>query len=443
MIVMSQTQTQNESATRSYDKTIRALERAENVIPLGTQTFSKSHLNFVRGAFPMFLDRGDGARVWDVDGNEYIDFLAALMPVVLGYNDADVNQAVINQLSKGISFSFATELEAQLAEKLIELIPSAEMVRFGKNGSDATAYALRVARAYTGREKIAVCGYHAWHDWYICNTPFNLGVPKQDKNLIESFKYNDLDSLEDLLKAEPDAYAAIMMEPANAQDPAPGFLEDVKELAEKYGALLVYDEICSGWRPHLGGAQAYYGVTPHLSCFGKAMGNGMPIAALVGQREYMQIIDKLFLSSTFGGETLSIAASIATINKMQKTNTVAKISDSAEFLTMGINAIQSKMGMDDILTVGGVSWWPRLMWGAGAPGDSMLAISLLRQELAEQGILIGSTLNMMLSHTQDDVKHDVLSRWEKAMAVLKTAFESPDPSQYLRGKKMSPPYSVR
>jgi hypothetical protein len=128
---------------------------------------------------------------------------------------------------------------------------------------------------------------------------------------------------------------------------------------------------------------------------------------------------------------------------MQKTNTVAKISDSAEFLTMGINAIQSKMGMDDILTVGGVSWWPRLMWGAGAPGDSMLAISLLRQELAEQGILIGSTLNMMLSHTQDDVKHDVLSRWEKAMAVLKTAFESPDPSQYLRGKKMSPPYSVR
>ena len=429
--------------SKSFDKTNTMLTRAEQVIPLGTQTFSKSHLNFVRGAYPLFLDRGDGAYVWDLDGNNYIDFLAALMPVVLGYNDKDVNAAIVEQLGKGISFSFATELEVFLAEKLVSLIPSAEMVRFGKNGSDATTGAVRIARAFTGRDKIAVCGYHAWHDWYLAATPLCLGVPEQEKNLISTFKYNDLDSLETLLKKEPDAYAVIIMEVANSVDPEPGFLEGVRKLAHDYGAVLVFDEIVAGWRPDIGGAQKYYGVTPDLSCFGKAMGNGMPIAALVGRKDIMKMAEKVFLSSTFGGEALSIAASIATIDKMEKTECSAHIIDTSRYLKKEMNAIQNKMGMSDILTIGGVDWWPRMVWGSAALDDKMLATSLLRQELAEAGIIIGSGFNMMLSHCDKKTRGVILARWSRAMDALKVIFESAKPETYLRGEIMKPPYSVR
>lgn len=428
---------------RSFEKSNLLLERAEKVIPLGSQTFSKSYLNFVKGAYPLFLDHGKGGRVWDVDGNEYIDFLLALMPVVLGYCDPDVDQAVINQLQKGISFSFSTELESILAEKLIKIIPSAEMVRFGKNGSDATAGAMRVARAYTGREKIAACGYHAWHDWYIASTPFSLGIPECDKGLISKFTYNDLDSLEDLLKKDPDGYAAIIMEPANAVDPKDGFLQGVRDLAHKYGAVLVFDEIVSGWRTGLGGAQSYYGVTPDLSCFGKAMGNGMPISALVGQRDYMKTIEKVFLSSTFGGETLSIAASIAVIDKMERLNVPGAMHTTAKFLKNEINQVSRDTGLQDYIEIGGVEWWPRILFKNIGAADTMLATSLLRQELAEAGIIHGAGISMCYAHCLGDEPNEIVRRWKVALDAYKPAITSNNPASYLRGDVMRPPYQVR
>lgn len=428
---------------RNFSKNNALLERAEKIIPLGSQTFSKSHLNFIRGAHPLFIDRGKGCRIWDVDGNEYIDFLLALMPVVLGYCDEDVNRAITQQLEKGISFSFSTELESVLAEKMIELIPSAEMVRFGKNGSDATAGAVRVARAHTGREKIAVCGYHAWHDWYIASTGFSLGVPECDKKLISKFSYNDLDSLEDLLKKEPDSYAAIIMEPANAVDPAPGFLEGVRDLAHKYGALLVFDEIVSGWRTSLGGAQAYYGVTPDLSCFGKAMGNGMPISAFVGKREYMKTVEKVFLSSTFGGETLSIAASIATIDKMEKVAAVDAMHSTAKYLKEEINRRIAGAGLTEYLDISGVDWWPRIVFKNLGAADTMLATSLLRQELAEAGIVHGAGISMCYAHTQGGEPEEIVRRWEKALGAYGEAIKSDTPLKFMRGDVMRPPYQVR
>lgn len=429
--------------SRKFDRTNELLSRAEKVIPLGSQTFSKSHLNFVRGAYPLFLDRGLGCHVWDVDGNEYIDFLLALMPVVLGYADEDVNRAITAQLQKGISFSFSTEIESELAEKLIEIIPSAEMVRFGKNGSDATAGAVRVTRAYTGREKIAVCGYHSWHDWYIASTPFSLGTTKADQALISKFNYNDLESLETLLKKEPDAYAAIIMEPANAIEPAPGFLEGVRDLAHKYGALLVFDEIVSGWRTSLGGAQAYYNVTPDLSCFGKAMGNGMPIAALVGKRDYMKTVEKVFLSSTFGGETLSLAASLATIEKMKKFNVVDAMHSTAKYLGNQINGLITAKNLNDYLEISGVEWWPRIIFKNLGGADIMLATSLLRQELAEAGIIHGAGISMCYAHTLDDTPQEIVRRWDKALDQYGTAIQSNRPLQYMRGDVMRPPYQVR
>ncbi|MBW1735929.1 MAG: aminotransferase class III-fold pyridoxal phosphate-dependent enzyme, partial [Deltaproteobacteria bacterium] len=253
-----------------YRKSKEFLTRAEKVIPLASQTFSKSHIQYPE-ASPYFLVRGKGSRVWDVDGNEYIDFVNGLLPVILGYCDPDVDKAVMEQMKKGVTFSLASPLECELAEMLVDLIPCAEMVRFGKSGSDATAGAVRVARAYTGRERVAVCGYHGWQDWYIGSTVRNKGVPECVRRLTHSFTYNDLSSLERLFDQYPGEIAVVILEPMNVEDPAPRFLEGVKEVTHKHGAILVFDEIITGFRYALGGAQELFGVVPDLAAVGKSM----------------------------------------------------------------------------------------------------------------------------------------------------------------------------
>ena len=222
------------------------------------------------------------------------------MPVVLGYRDPDVDDAVRRQLDLGITFSLATELEAEVAEKLVDAVPCAEMVRFGKNGSDATTGAVRVARAATGREIVAVCGYHGWHDWYVGSTTRNKGIPKAVQGLTEQFEYNNLGSLQSLFDKHPGRIAAVIMEPMNMIEPEDGFLQSVAALTRKEGAILIFDEIITGFRFARGGAQEYFGVTPDISAFGKALGNGMPIAAVVGRREIMMEMEEIFFSSTFG-----------------------------------------------------------------------------------------------------------------------------------------------
>ncbi|MFM8453393.1 MAG: aminotransferase class III-fold pyridoxal phosphate-dependent enzyme, partial [Gammaproteobacteria bacterium] len=258
----------------NFEQSQQLLNRSLKTIPLGSQTFSKSYIQHPLNHAPLFLTHGMGAKVWDVDGNEYIDLVSGLLPIILGYNDIDVNNAVATQLQKGISFSLATELEIELAELLCGLIPSAEKVRFAKNGTDVTSAAVRIARAYTGRDKVIVCGYHGWQDWYIGTTTRNKGVPKVISDLSVSVPYNDLSYIESLLKTEE--YAGIIMEPCSISLPHKGYLENVKSLCEKHNSLLIFDEVVTGFRMAMGGAQEYFGVTPHLSCFGKAMGNGMP-----------------------------------------------------------------------------------------------------------------------------------------------------------------------
>ncbi len=310
---------------RRYDKSNAFFARAKKTIPLASQTFSKSSQQWVEGAAPLFLQSGKGCRVTDLDGNTYIDYVMGLLPVVLGYCDPDVDNAIRAQLDEGITFSLAHPKEAALAERLVELIPCAEMVRFGKNGSDVTTGAIRLARAHTGRSKVAICGYHGWHDWYIGTTTRSLGVPNAVRDLSANFPYNDAAALERLLKAEPESFAAVILEAGGTQVPAPGFLQRLRELTTHYGVVLVFDEVITGFRLHLAGAQAHYGVTPDLACFGKAMGNGMPISALVGRAEIMRKIEDIFFSTTFGGEVLSIAAALATIDKLQRENVIARL----------------------------------------------------------------------------------------------------------------------
>ena len=256
-------------ATDRFEKSMAWLRRAEALIPGASQTFSKGPNQFVRGASPLFLERGEGARVWDVDGNEYLDFTMALCAVSLGYADPDVNAAVARQLERGVLFTLAHPLEAEVAEQLCRLIPCAEMVRFGKNGSDVTSGAVRLARAFTGRDVIAACGYHGWQDWAIGPTTRNMGVPKAVRELTCTFTYNRIETLERIFDEHPGRVAAVIMEPVGIEPPRSGFLESVRELSSRRGALLIFDEIVTGFRLALGGAQEHFGVVPDLACFGK------------------------------------------------------------------------------------------------------------------------------------------------------------------------------
>ena len=255
-------------------------ERAQRVIPLGTQTLSKSPTQFVQGALPIYLERGAGARVWDVDGNEWLDYPMALGPVILGYAEPAVDDAVREQLARGITFTLMHPLEVEVAERIVAMCPGVEAVRFAKSGSDAMSGAIRAARAITDRDIVLVGGYHGWHDWYIGTTTRNRGVPKAVIDLTDGFAFNDVDDLRRVLERHAGSVAAVVLEPAGADVPEPGYLQAVVDLAHEHGALAVFDEVITGFRLAPGGARERYGVEPDLSCYGKALGNGMPIAAV-------------------------------------------------------------------------------------------------------------------------------------------------------------------
>ena len=384
-------------------------------IPIASQTFSKSHLQYPQGYAPLFLSHGKGAYVWDIDGNIFIDMINGLMSITLGYCDPDVDQAIQHQLSKGISFSMPTELEYELAKKLCSLIPCAEMVRFGKTGSDATAGAIRLARAYTGREKILVCGYHGWQDWYIGSTSRHLGVPQQVRDLTKSVAYNDLEQIQEHLKTEE--YAAFIMEPINSTEPKPGFLEGVREATTQTGTVFIFDEICTGFHFALGGAQSYFGVTPDLSAFGKGMGNGMPISAVVGRADIMRKMDDIFFSGTFGGEALSLAACLAVIKKMERENVIAHLWSAGENLAQAVSHIIRDEDLENTISFKGMAPW-KIM--AVEPFEDISAQAIktfIQKNMIAQGILILSTHN--ISYAFGEPEHDrVVEAYQKTFKAL-------------------------
>jgi len=435
--------TRHLDAIRSrYTASNAMLERALKRIPIGSQTFSKSHVQYPVGAAPMFLDRGRGSQVWDVDGNQYVDFVNGLLPVILGYCDPDVDQAVSAQLTKGVSFTLPTSLEIELAELLAEIIPCAEMSRFFKNGSDATSGAIRVARSHTGRDRVAVCGYHGWQDWYIGSTLRNKGVPTVTRNLTSVFTYNDIDSLHRVLNDHPDEFAAVIMEPMNVTDPKPGFLAECRELAHRHGALFVFDEVITGFRFHLGGAQTLYGVEPDLASFGKSMGNGYPISALVGKAEYMQQMEEVFLSGTFGGEALSLTASIATIQKMRREPVHQRLADSGQQIKDSAQARIERHGLQHCLSVSGHPTWSFINF-RDTPQATLWEIkTLYLQEVLALGVLTLGTHNLSYSHSASDLVK-LADAQDVAFGRIREALDSPNFADYLAGAPLVPLFRVR
>ena len=418
------------------------LERAEKVIPGTSQTFSKGHNQHVRGVAPVFLARGKGCRVWDVDGNEYIDYVQGLLPNILGYAHEGVNAAVAAQLAQGHSFSLPHPLEVQLAERLTRLIPCAERVRFGKNGSDVTSGAVRAARALTGRDRIACCGYHGWQDWFIGSTTRNAGVPKAVRELTHPFVYNDLASLQTLLQQHPGEFAAVIMEPVNFWPPAAGYLEGVKALAHQHGGLLIFDEICSGFHFGLGGAQKRFGVTPDLACFGKAMGNGLPIACVVGSASVMKVFEDIFFSFTFAGEVSSMAAAMTVLDVLENTDALARMAMNGRILQEGLNMLAKEAGLQDRIQCIGYPCWSLIKFLDAEGKDSLLVRSLFTQECVKQGVLLLVTHNMTAAHDPLAVEQ-TLRVYAYACKTLSKWLNDAHPEKHLQGEMIQPVFKIR
>ncbi len=318
-------ETQRLNITRSLD----LFDEARQVIPGGVLGARKPS-DFIQGEYPIFLETGKGSRLTDVDGNEYIDFLCGYGPIILGYREEEVDEAVIRQIrDKGFCFTLTQRYQNLLAKRLGELVPCSEMSIFLKTGSDATTASIRIARAYTKRLKVMRCGYHGWHDWCV---EMKGGVPEKFYEDVYEFRYNDLSSLKDLMARHGDETAAIIMTPfghpnhQKMEEPAPGFLEGVKEIANKYGAVLVYDEVRTCFRLAMGGAQERYGVTPDLAVLGKGMANGYAISVVTGKREVMMAAaEKLFISSTFFPNSEGYIAALKTIEILERDSVVEKI----------------------------------------------------------------------------------------------------------------------
>ncbi|MBI1984720.1 MAG: aminotransferase class III-fold pyridoxal phosphate-dependent enzyme [Candidatus Wildermuthbacteria bacterium] len=427
---------------KTFKKSNQLFKKASKVIPLASQTFSKSYLQFVKGQAPLFITHGKGAYVWDADGNKYTDFINGLLPVILGYQYKAVDDAIKAQMQNGITFSLASPLEYELAQLLIRHIPCAEMVRFAKNGSDATSGAIRLARGVTGREHVAVCGYHGWHDWYIGSTPRNLGVPKSTQALTHKFLYNSIDSLEKIFKRYKGKVAAVIMEPMNYVEPEKEFLAHVKELTHRNGALLVFDEIITGFRFSLGGAQKLFGVIPDLATFGKSMANGMPISALVGKREYMNRMGDIFYSSTQGGEALSLAAAIATIKEIEKKHVIEYLWREGKFLQDGTAKLLKKHGLNDYIQVAGKPCWQVLKFHEAFGYSDFEIKSYIQQEVLQAGFLWYGQHNMSFSHTRKDIE-GLLKAYDVIFGKLKELLEKKRLRQALRGGLISNIFKVR
>lgn len=425
-----------------YKSSEQMLERALKTIPLGSQTFSKSKTQYPYGVAPYFAKRGQGSHIWDVDNNEYIDFVNALAGITLGYNDPDITNAVKAQLEEGTIFSLSHELEIKVAEKIVEMVPCAEMVRFGKNGSDATTGAIRLARAYTKRDHVAVCGYHGWQDWYIGSTARNKGVPKVTRDLTHTFIYNDVESLNKIFKEFPEQVAAVIMEPMNTTEPKDGFLENVKELTHKNGAVLIFDEIITGFRYCNGGAQEYFGVTPDLATFGKGLANGYPISAVAGQADIMRLMEEVFFSFTFGGETLSLAAAHATLTKLQREPVIETLWRQGKKVKQGVNTSIEKYDLKDFLSVSGKDCWSFLLFKDTEAYSQWQLKTLFLQEVFARGILTIGTHNMCYAHSDEDILK-LLDVYGEVFVIVKEVVERKTLDKKLKAHTLNPLFKIR
>ena len=421
------------TVTRSYE----IYERAGELIPGRTQLISRRASRFANGISPVYAQSAKGSRFIDVDENEYIDWMSSVGAVILGHADDVVDRAVEEQIRRGSLSSLNSPLEIELAEELVDTIPSAEMVRYTKGGGEACAAAARIARGTTGRDKIIFCGYHGWHDWYQAANyeadpitgefPFAgiepIGVPKVLAGTVIPFPYGDLDALRELLDEHAGEVAAVMMEPLRSTLPEPGFLEGVKELAHAHDAILIFDEVSCGWRLSVGGVQEYVGVTPDMTVLAKAMSNGYPMGAVVGSQEVMEPASRMFVSSSYWSDNIGLTAALTTIRELKRRGSAAFFLETGEKLRQALNESIADAGLSGEYT----GLHTALSLSLSLPEESLRpkVNTLFIQEMARRGVHcpMGFILNM--AHT-DEVIRKTAEAASEAFDVIRSGLESDD-----------------
>ncbi|GEE00360.1 hypothetical protein nbrc107696_08060 [Gordonia spumicola] len=430
---------------KSRHRSLAMQSRLHHAVPGGAHTYARGPDQYPEGMAPI-LSHGLRAHVWDVDGNEYIEYGVGLRSVTLGHACPPVVDAVARELGRGANFSRPTELELLAAEDFLSTVPTADMVKFAKNGSDTTTAAVRLARAVTGRDMVAICDqpFFSVDDWFIGATAMPAGVPRPAVEATVRFRYNSLDSLDAQFAANPGRIACVFMEAATAQaEPEPGFLEGVRRLCDENGALLVFDEIITGfrWSPH--GAQHTYGVVPDLSCWGKAMGNGHPIAALAGRREFMERgglrtdDDRVFLlSTTHGPETSSLAAFRAVVAEYRTGDPVAAMESAGARLIDGVNRVVADAGLSDFVAASGRSSCAVFSTFGPDGQPSQEFRTLFLQEMIDRGVL-GQSFVISAAHTEADVDATV-DAVAAALPGYRAAIEKGSVDGVLRGRPVAP-----
>jgi len=378
-------------------------ERARKVIPHQTGTFSRGADHFVEGIYPVYIESASGSHFVDVDGNKFLDYLCALGPITLGYNYKVVNEAIEKQLQNGIIFSLPHRIEVELSELFCKTIPHAEMVKFEKSGSNAVTGAVRAARAITKRDKLAYCGSGGvWHDWQAAMVSRDRGVPKFNHDLLKIFDYNDADGLEQIFEDNREEIAAVILEPTIYERPTNNFLNKVRKITDSNNAILILDEVITGFRFDLKGGQKYFNIKGDLTCFGKGMGNGLPISAISGTSEYMKIFNDLWVSSTNNSETLSMAGTIAVINEMTEKNTIAHCWRMGQQLLDDWNKITKEHNLNSKMIGYPVRMTMQCYDNSNLESPELKALIL--QELVKEGIFMSPSVCILsYSHSQEDI----------------------------------------
>ena len=421
-------------------------ERLHAAIPGGAHTYSKGDDQYPANA-PTAIVRGEGCRVWDVDGNEFVEYGAGLRAVTLGHAYPRVVGAVAAELAKGTNFTRPSVVELECAEQLTGMIAAADMAKFTKDGSSATTAALRLARAFTGRDKVALCADHpffSYDDWFFATTPMSAGIPRGVAELSVPFRYNDVKSVEDVFAEHPGEIAAVILEPEKNDPPRERFLHRLREICDREGALLVFDEMITGFRWHNGGAQAEYDVAPDLSTFGKGLANGFAVSALVGKRDLMELgglrhdRERVFLlSTTHGAETHSLAASMATMSTYENEDVVDRLHEAGRRLRVGCEAAAREAGVADHFRILGRDC--NLVYEArdseGRPSPAYRTLFL--QELIRRGVLAPS---FVVTYSHDDSTIDAtLNAVAEALTVYRRALED-GVGEYLSGPAVKSVY---
>lgn len=422
-------------------KGMRLWNKAKKIIPGGTQLLSKRSEQFLPGQWPSYFQRAKGAEVWDLDENKYIDTYMGIGACILGYADEDVNEAVKMVINSGSMCTLNSPEEVELAEILVKLHPWAEMVRYTRTGGEAMAVAVRIARAYAGKDVVAFCGYHGWHDWYLAANLADdraldghllpglksLGVPRTLSGTAVPFTYNQIGELEKIVEKNKDV-GAIVMEPRREHPPKEDFLKKVRKIADDIGAVLIFDEITSGWRMNAGGIHMLYEVYPDIAVFGKAISNGFPMGAVIGKAEVMNKAQESFISSTYWTERIGPAAAIATISKLGKMKVPAYLRRIGKKIIKGWKEAAE---CDQLkISVKGMEALPTFKFEYQEMSQALH--TLFTQEMLEKGFLASKNFYVAYAHTAESVEK-YLQSVEEVFGVIKTAIQRNSVLELLRG----------